>query len=129
VIAAGGAFLENGYNGVLGSNGVNNPLAGRNAWTGNSGGYVRSVVRLPAAAAGQNVRLKWRFGADNNTAVLGWFIDDIEIAASAQCVSTQSRAIADFDGDGRTDLSVFRPGNGVWYLLRSRKDLPLILLV
>ncbi|MBK9164822.1 MAG: M36 family metallopeptidase [Acidobacteria bacterium] len=119
VIAAGGAFLENGYNGVLGSNGVNNPLAGRIAWTGNSGGYLRSVVRLPAAAAGQNVRLKWRFGADNNTAVLGWFIDDIEIAASAQCVSTQARAIADFDGDGRTDLSVFRPGNGVWYLLRS----------
>lgn len=25
----------------------------------------------------------------------------------------------DFDGDGRSDLSVFRPSNGVWYLQRS----------
>ncbi len=25
----------------------------------------------------------------------------------------------DFDGDGRSDISVFRPSNGVWYLLRS----------
>ncbi len=119
VIAAGGDFLENGYNGVLGSNGVNNPLAGRNAWTGNSGGYVRSVVRLPAAAAGQNVRLKWRFGADNNTAVLGWFIDDIENAGTATCAANVRRTIADFDGDGKTDISVFRGSEGNWYLNRS----------
>lgn len=26
---------------------------------------------------------------------------------------------SDFDGDGRSDLSVFRPSNSVWYLLRS----------
>src|SRR6185369_3532926 len=26
---------------------------------------------------------------------------------------------ADFDGDGRTDISVFRPSEGIWYLLRS----------
>ncbi|HMS10400.1 MAG TPA: M36 family metallopeptidase, partial [Pyrinomonadaceae bacterium] len=119
IITAGGAFLENGYNGVLGANGVNNPLAGRNAWTGNSGGYVRSVVRLPAAAAGQSVRLRWRFGADNNTAVLGWFFDDVEIAGSVSCTIGDGRAAADFDGDGRSDISVFRPSNGVWYLQQS----------
>lgn len=119
VITAGGGFLENGYNGVLGSNGVNNPLAGRNAWTGNSGGYIRSVVRLPAAAAGQSVRLRWRFGADNNTAVVGWFIDDVEIAGNVSCTIGDGRAPADFDGDGRTDISVFRPSNGVWYLQQS----------
>jgi autotransporter-associated beta strand protein len=38
--------------------------------------------------------------------------NDIEIKRIAN-------APFDFDGDGKTDLSVFRPTNGVWYLLRS----------
>ena len=119
IITAGGAFLENGYNGVLGSNGVNNPLAGRNAWTGNSGGYVRSVVRLPISAAGQNVRLRWRFGADNNTAVVGWFIDDVEIAGNVSCTIGDGALPLILTAMGRTDISVFRPSNGVWYLQQS----------
>ena len=32
-------------------------------------------------------------------------------------------ARADFDGDGRTDLSVFRPANGTWFLNRSTAGL------
>ncbi len=30
-----------------------------------------------------------------------------------------SRTIADFDADGKSDISVFRPSDGVWYLNRS----------
>jgi len=25
----------------------------------------------------------------------------------------------DFDGDGRSDIAVYRPGSGVWYILKS----------
>ena len=121
IIPAGGSFLQNGYNGVLGA-GTNNPIANRNAWNGNSGGYITSIAILPASAAGQNVQLKWRFGADDNTAGQGpnpgWYIDDISIIGSYSCgLAPTVRSRADFDGDGKTDVSVFR--NGIWHLGRS----------
>lgn len=34
-------------------------------------------------------------------------------------INTGPRSRADFDGDGRTDVSVFRPSEGNWYLNRS----------
>lgn len=120
IAAMGGTFLEGGYDGVLGM-GTNNPLAGRAAWSGSSNGYKTTVVRLPAAAAGQNVRLKWRFGADDNTAEIGWYIDNITVTGAYLCSISDNFASvrADFDGDGRSDLSIYRPIEGNWYLDRS----------
>lgn len=89
IIAAGGAFLQNGYNDALGAyTNSNNPIEGRAAWTGNSGGFITTIARLPAAAAGQNVQLKWRFGADNNTAAVGWWVDSIQVAGTYTCSGT-----------------------------------------
>ncbi len=120
ILAAGGSFSLNGYNGTLGANGVNNPLSGRAAWTGSSNGYVSTVVDLPASAAGQMIRLRWRFGADDNTAVVGWYVDSVVVQGNSSCIIVDpGTARADFDGDGKSDVSLFRPTDGNWYLDRS----------
>ncbi|MGB7207923.1 MAG: M36 family metallopeptidase [Pyrinomonadaceae bacterium] len=124
VIQAGGSFIENGYNGTLG-NGTNNPVANRPAWTGFSNGFIQSTVQLPPSANGQNIRLRWRFGTDSNTGTdfgfTGWSIDTVTVRATSSCsfASGTVRSRADFDGDGKTDLSIFRPSDNNWYLAPS----------
>lgn len=121
ILTAGGTFLQNGYNGTLGSS-APNPLGGRAAWSGDSGGYITTVIRLPQSAVGQVISLRWRFGTDNNTAPVGggWNVDSIQVVGDYTCnAAGPVRSRADFDGDGRTDLSVFRATEGNWYLNRS----------
>ncbi len=62
ILAAGGSFAVGGYNTTLSSD-YGNPLAGRQAWSGNSLEFVTAIVNLPAAAAGQSIQLRWRCGA------------------------------------------------------------------
>ncbi|MEZ5429288.1 MAG: M36 family metallopeptidase [Pyrinomonadaceae bacterium] len=50
----------------------------------------------------------------------GWSISFEEGFTCVVCLSCPfGRARADFDGDGRTDISVFRPSEGNWYLNQS----------
>jgi len=61
IVAAAGTWISGGYNATLSTN-FDNPLAGRPAWSGDSGGYLTTAVNLPAAAANQFVKLRWRGG-------------------------------------------------------------------
>ena len=116
--AAGGTFLEGGYDGVL-DNCCQNPLAGRRAWSGRSGinqtpEFITSRAKLPASAAGQQVQLRWRIGTDIGTFREGQYIDDLLITDGYVCscqTAPKNAAPFDFDGDGRTDASVFRPSD------------------
>lgn len=71
----GANMTVNGYNGSMGT-GSNNPIGGRAAFTGNSNGFIRTTVSL-AAYANQNALFRFRAGSDDNTAISGWYIDDI----------------------------------------------------
>jgi hypothetical protein len=51
------------------------------------------------------------------------FFDVSDANFTISGVAAPVRARADFDGDGKTDLSVFRPSEGNWYVFQSRDGL------
>lgn len=55
------------------------------------------------------------FGQDENNELYACFGTSISRI-------TRAKASADFDGDLRTDVSVYRPSEGVWYLLHSSNN-------
>ncbi|MET0752260.1 MAG: FG-GAP-like repeat-containing protein, partial [Pyrinomonadaceae bacterium] len=123
ILAAGGSFSAGGYTSVLSNfascSATPNPIATRQAWNGNSAGYITTSVNIPAAANGQNVKFRWRFGSDCSAASTGWRVDNVEVVNGFSCAVVAVKSRSDFDGDGKTDLSVFRPTEGNWYLNRS----------
>jgi hypothetical protein len=87
IIAAGGSFFSGGYNGVI-STRYSSPIAGRRAWSGNSGGFVTTIANLPITAAGQNIRLRWRMVSDSSQGATGWNVDTISIIDGYSCCHT-----------------------------------------
>lgn len=63
------------YNGLL-QTGGNNPLEGRNAYTGTQA-WQAVTVDFGSALANQNVKVRWRIGTDVFVGGSGWSIDDI----------------------------------------------------
>jgi hypothetical protein len=77
ILAAGGFFARGGYNGTI-STCCGSPLAGRQAWTGNSGGFIDTDVNL-TGFAGHTIVLRWRMGSDSSNPGQGWRIDNVEV--------------------------------------------------
>lgn len=129
IIFAGGSFLSGGYDGVIDSC-CSNPLAGRLGWSGRSGvnqtsEFITTRVKLPANAAGWNIQLRWRIGTDVGTFREGQYIDDLEVTDGYYCECNSRKAPFDFDGDGKTDLSVFDLNSGEqadFRVIRSSND-------
>ena len=84
IVAAGGSFVTGGYTGTISSS-FGNPLGGRSAWTGSSGGYIQTIANLPNAANGQPCQLRFRMGSDNSVSAVGWRVDDFSISQPSCC--------------------------------------------
>ena len=83
--AVGGSFVTGGYVGVI-SGLASNPLAGRMAWSGSSGGYIDTMVNLGPNVSGQMIKLRFRMGTDEAVAAAGWQVDTITMVGAA-CAS------------------------------------------
>ncbi len=84
ILTAGGSFAAGGYTRTISAN-YGNPLAGRQAWSGNSGGFITTIVNLPSSAAGQTVQFRWLCGSDNSVSKTGWYLDTIAITGHTCC--------------------------------------------
>ena len=101
ILAAGGSFVTNGYNKTIApASADDNPLASQPAWSGNSGGFITTVVNLPPTAIGANIVLDWVCATDtgNTYGSVGWWIDTVAITSGghyACCEGPLEPAIAD----------------------------------
>ena len=76
ILAAGGFFGQGGYNETI-STCCGNPLAGRQAWTGSSGGFIETDVALPFQ--GHTIVLRWRMASDSGGSGQGWRVDTVQM--------------------------------------------------
>jgi len=76
ILAVGGRFVMGGYNRTISSD-RGSPIAGRPAWSGNSQGFITTVVNLPVSFGGE--RLRWRMASDNSGSGEGWRVDTVNI--------------------------------------------------
>lgn len=84
VIAAGGTFLDGAYTHTISSD-FGNPLGGRAAWSGNSGGFISTILALPASVANQTIQFRWRCSTDTATSGNGWAVDNVGVSNTLCC--------------------------------------------
>ncbi len=82
---SGTSFASNGYNTTISSTGQpasRSDFSGSQAWSGNSGGFIETIVNLTDTAkfAGKTLRARWRLATNGSTASPeGWYVDTISL--------------------------------------------------
>jgi hypothetical protein len=77
ILDAGGTFVKGGYNRVI-STDRGSPIAGRQAWSGNSGGFITTMVSLGTISL--EMRFRWRMASDNSGSSEGWRVDTVNMS-------------------------------------------------
>lgn len=125
IVSAGGSFASGGYTARINA-ACDNPLAGKFCWTGNSGGFISTVINLPASVAGHNIRLRWRCGTSSTNAIggTGWYVDSVAIADGyySCCVPLVTPSISNMHVDGTNCVFQFLSAPGQSYQIQYEDD-------
>lgn len=70
-------MTQGGYNSTI-STSYGSPIGGRAAFSGNSGGYVKTLVDLDSYP-GQDVYIRFRMASDSSVTGNGWYVDDVSL--------------------------------------------------
>ena len=74
-IDLGDKITQNGYNRLI-SNAWGSYIGGRQAFSGNSVNFIKTVVDL-SSYKNQAIKLRFLMADDNSVAFTGWYVDDI----------------------------------------------------
>jgi autotransporter-associated beta strand protein len=117
---SGAAFANNGYNTAMAANGQTGEFAGLQAWSGVSGGFIRTAVNLNDIPkfAGKNLRMRWGLATNNQSASNGWHVDSVAIISDSSApnqapaiITAATTNTAEFQTDGSTTWHVLRGTN------------------
>lgn len=86
-VDSGAAFLSNGYTTTITANTPSNrtsEFVNQRTWSGNSGGFIKTVVSLADASkfAGKTIRLRWILATNGENASAGWHVDSFAVGGA-----------------------------------------------
>jgi hypothetical protein len=85
-VDAGPLVITGPYSGAISGSALSN-LAGRSAWTGDSGGWQQVSADL-SSLAGESFGLRWRFASDDSVGDEGWYVDDVVVESTSYVCGT-----------------------------------------
>lgn len=93
-------IIKNDYNTTLDAS-VDHALSGRRAFSGNSNGWIETVLDLSEVSAWPRLFVRFRFVSDDAVGAEGWYVDDINFLGNFHkitniaCVGEGEEALCD----------------------------------
>ncbi|MEX1110257.1 MAG: S8 family serine peptidase [Chthoniobacterales bacterium] len=124
---SGVVFASNGYNNTIRNGTTSDFGRGTSVWTGNSGGFVETVLSVTdnAKFAGKTVRLRWGLATNisNLSSSIGWYVDSVALFGNADLLNQPPSVVTQANvPDAGT---VTDPGSGITYSLVASAGAPL----
>lgn len=119
---SGTTFASGGYNTTINATGRpmdRNEFAGQRAWSGNSGGFIETIVNFTdnAKFAGIDLRARWCLSTNASTASPGWYVDSISLVGGSD-IANEAPVITAEATSSSTETETDTVGL-VWHIERS----------